>query len=189
LNNCERNVIALLIIDMQVGLFTSETPRYDADGVVSRINAIGGAVRQSGGIVIFIQHDGPEGDPLEPGRQGWQLLPSLERGLGDVVVRKTACDAFYSTELKAVLDRRKVRRLIVTGCATDFCVDTTVRSAISRGYRVVVVADGHTTADRPHVCAASLIQHHNWLWQNLTHPKVRIDVTQTDDLIASCNNG
>ena len=182
-------MIALLIIDMQVGLFTPETPRYDTDGVVSRTNAIGRAVRQGGGIVIFIQHDGPDGDPLEPGMQGWQLLPSLERDLGDVVVRKTACDAFYNTELKVVLERHKVRRLIVTGCATDFCVDTTIRSANSCDYQVVVAADGHTTADRPHVDAGSLIQHHNWLWQNLIHPKVRIDVIQTDDLIAYCNTG
>ena len=79
--------------------------------------------------------------------------------------------------------------LIVTGCATDFCVDTTIRSANSRDYQVVVAADGHTTADRPHVDAGSLIQHHNWLWQNLIHPKLRIDVVQTDDLIAYCNTG
>ena len=38
--------------------------------------------------------------------------------------------------------------LLVTGCATDFCVDTTVRVAASRDYEIVVVADGHTTADR-----------------------------------------
>jgi len=50
-------VIVLLVIDMQVGLFTG-APRHDADGVVGRINALGRVVRQSGGLVIFIQHDG-----------------------------------------------------------------------------------------------------------------------------------
>jgi hypothetical protein len=29
---------AILIIDMQMGLFKPETPRYDAEGVVQRIN-------------------------------------------------------------------------------------------------------------------------------------------------------
>ena len=84
------------------------------------------------------------------------------------MVHKRACDAFYETDLAEVLDKHRVTRLLVTGCATDFCVDTTVRAAASRDYEVVVVEDGHTTADRPHVDAVSLIRHHNWLWQNLS---------------------
>ena len=62
-------------------------------------------------------------------------------------------------------------RLIITGCATDFCVDTTIRAAASRNFEVVVVEDGHTTADRPHVDALSVMRHHNWVWENLIHPR------------------
>ncbi len=29
---------ALLVIDMQVGLFEGDPPRYDADGVIQRVN-------------------------------------------------------------------------------------------------------------------------------------------------------
>jgi len=178
-----RDVTALLVIDMQAGLFTPETPRHDAEGVVVRINAVAAAVRASSGIVVFIQHDGPAGDTFEPGTSGWQLLPSLARTPADAIVHKTACDSFYDTDLEAVLARQNVRRLLVTGCATDFCVDTTVRAATSRDYQVVVVEDGHTTADRPHVDAASLIRHHNWLWQNLIHPKLQIEVVPADALV------
>lgn len=183
------NATALLIIDMQVGLFRDETPRHDADGVVYRINALSKVVRKNGGIVVFIQHDGVQDDPLEPGTSGWRLLPSLDRDPSDIVVNKTACDSFYDTELTAILGREGVQRLIVTGCATDFCVDTTVRAAISRDNKVVVVADGHTTTDRPYINAKSLIQHHNWLWRNLIHPKVRIEVTNMIDLIKQYNLG
>ena len=52
-----------------------------------------------------------------------------------------------------------------TGSATDFCVDTTVRAAASRDYEVALIADGHTTRDRPHLEAAAIIQHHNWMWE------------------------
>ena len=76
-----------------------------------------------------------------------------------------------------------MRRVLITGCATDFCIDTTVHAAMSREYEVVVVADGHTTADRPHVDAVSLIRHHNWLWPNLIHPKVRVEVMEAKDVI------
>jgi nicotinamidase-related amidase len=176
--------VALLVIDMQVGLFGADTPRHDAAGVVERINALARAVRREGGAVIFIQHDGPPGDVFEPGREGWKILPSLEREEGDLVVHKRACDAFYETDLAEVLGKHRVTRLLVTGCATDFCVDTTVRAAASRDYEIVVVADGHTTADRPHVDALSVIRHHNWVWENLIHPRVRIHVMSANSVIA-----
>ena len=175
---------ALLVIDMQVGLFGADTPRHDANGIVERINALGRVVRQAGGTVVFIQHDGPPGDVFEPGREGWKILPSLEREEGDLVVHKSACDAFYQTDLAETLRKHGATRLIVTGCATDFCVDTTVRAAASRDYEVVAVADGHTTADRPHVDAVSVIRHHNWLWQNLIHPTRPIKVIPATTLIA-----
>jgi nicotinamidase-related amidase len=100
------------------------------------------------------------------------------------VVHKHACDAFYETSLADVLAAHQARELIVTGCATDFCVDTTVRAAASRDYEVVVVEDGHTTADRPHVDAVGVIRHHNWLWENLIHPKRPIAVLPAERIVA-----
>ena len=177
-------MIGLLVIDMQVGLFGDDTPRHDAEGVVARINALARAVRRARGVVIFVQHDGPPGDPFEPGTVGWRLLPSLERAEDDPVVHKRACDAFYETDLPDVLQKHRATRLIVTGCATDFCVDTTVRAAASRDYDIVVVEDGHTTADRPHVDSVSVIRHHNWVWQNLIHPRRPIQVVPAAGVIA-----
>lgn len=68
---------ALLIIDMQIGLFEGDPPRHDADGVIRRINEIAKVVRATGGIVIFIQHEDDGG--LERGTEGWEILPVLER--------------------------------------------------------------------------------------------------------------
>jgi nicotinamidase-related amidase len=57
------------------------------------------------------------------------------------------------------------------GYATDFCVDTTVRSAASRDYGVIVVSDCHTTKDRPVLDAERIKAHHEWMWENLICPK------------------
>jgi nicotinamidase-related amidase len=179
----------LLVIDMQVGLFVEDTPRHDAEGVVARINALARAVRGAGGLVVFIQHDGPPGDTFEPGADGWNLLPSVERQAGDPVVHKHACDAFYETDLARLLQEHDATQLIVTGCATDFCVDTTVRAAASRDYATIVVEDGHTTADRPHVDAVSVMRHHNWVWRNLIHPKRQIEVLPAAGVIARLEAG
>jgi nicotinamidase-related amidase len=173
----------LLIVDMQVGLFQGDPPRLDADGVIRRINRLARAIREKGGTVVFIQHEDPEGYLLEPKTPGWELLPTVKREPMDPIVRKEACDAFYETELQSLLEQLNAKRLIVTGCATDFCVDTTVRAAASRDYEVVVVADGHTTRDRPHLDAASIIEHHNWMWENLILPRSQVRVVPTEELL------
>ena len=175
----------LLVIDMQVGTFDAPIPQHDADGVIGRINRLACALRRSGGCVIFIQHDGPAGDAFEPGSKGWQLIPELERAPEDRVVHKRACDAFYKTELKSLLDGLPTDQLLITGSATDYCVDTTVRAAASLDYRVTVVRDAHTTADRPYLGAVSIKNHHNSVWENLNLPDAKVSVTATDELLES----
>ena len=162
---------ALIVIDMQQGSFGPATPRHDATALVERLNHLARTVRADGGVVIFIQHDGPPGDPHHPGAAGWHLVPGLDARPGDTIVRKTACDAFLGTALDALLRESGIDRLIITGCATDYCVDTTVRSALARSWPTIVPSDGHTTAERPHLSAAQIIAHHNAIWADFLAPR------------------
>jgi nicotinamidase-related amidase len=91
---------ALFIIDMQAGSFTPETPRYDAEGVVQRINTLSRHFRNHGDAVIFIQHDGTKDGNYLPGTPEWNILPELIRDPSDIVVSKTANDSFYKTFIK-----------------------------------------------------------------------------------------
>ena len=168
-------MIALLVIDMQFGCFAGSPPRHDAEGTVARINQLARCVRPQG-PVVFIQHTDPR-EGLAQGSAAWHLLDELDRGPEDAVVEKTACDAFLDTGLEPLLERHAVTDLIVTGCATDFCVDTTLPSACSRGFAVTVPDDAHTTRDRPHLDAQKIIEHHHYMWENLLLPgdrKVRV---------------
>jgi nicotinamidase-related amidase len=176
-------MVALLIIDMQVGMFNEPKPRFDQDGVVERINSLSHWVRDTGGTVIFIQHDGPPGTPFAPGAPDWELLPTLSRDNADPVVHKSACDSFYETALVQVLADAGARDLLIAGCATEYCVDTTVRAAASRDYAVTVVSDGHTTADREHLDAGSIVRHHNVTWKSLLLPRSHVAVEPTSMLI------
>ena len=171
----------LLVVDMQEALF--QTPRFQSDAVINHIKSIAAAVRGSGGQVIYIQHNGSEEEGLSPHSAGWKILAELDVQSTDIVIEKTICDAFYTTELFSTLMQRTVDRIIITGCATDFCVDTTIRSAISHDFPVVVVSDGHTTADRPHLNAQAIIGHHNWMWKNIIAPNVPITVISAADLL------
>lgn len=161
---------ALIVINMQRGSFTAASPKYDADGLVVRLNRLAEAVRAGGGTVIFVQHDGPPGDPHHPDLPGWHLLAALQVRDGDLFIRKRSCDAFLHTGLDELLRARSIGQLIITGCATDYCVDLTVRSALGRGYPTIVPPDGHTTANRPQLPAEKIIAHHNAIWSDFIAP-------------------
>jgi nicotinamidase-related amidase len=157
---------AMLIVDMQVGLLNGE-PKHDLNGVIERINRLAAKVRENSGTVIFVQHCGGKGDDFEPQAPGWAFLPNLVRDSRDIVVRKELNDPFAGTDLQARLTEITPDRVLITGWATDLCVDATVRSAVENHHNVVVVADGHTLSDRPHLDAVSVIRHHHWVWSNL----------------------
>jgi nicotinamidase-related amidase len=172
---------AMLIVDMQVGLRSGE-PKHDLHGVIDRINRLAAHIRAASGTVVFVQHCGCKGDEFEPHAPGWALLPELRRDPADVVVRKSLNEPFTGTDLQAQLDDIAPDRILITGWATDLCVDSTVRSAIANHHHVVVVADGHTLSDRPHLDAISVIRHHHWVWNNLLTDR-SIRVTSADELL------
>jgi nicotinamidase-related amidase len=157
---------ALLVVHMQVGLLAGK-PKHDLRGVLDRINRLAVKVRARSGKVILIRHCGGRDDDFEPQAPGWEFLPELARTPQDIILPTTLNDPFAGTDLHARLTEIEPDRVLVTGWATDFCVDSTVRSTVAHHYDVVAVADGHTLSDRPHLDAANVIHHHNWVWSNL----------------------
>jgi nicotinamidase-related amidase len=158
----------LLIIDMQnAWLARAGQPCFDTPGVTARINRAADRVRSEGGRVIFIQHadeDAPVGSPA------WDIIAALTVAPGDGRVQKTACDSFGDTDLAAQLQANETDAVYVCGFATEFCVDTALRAAASRGLRVIALSDAHTTANRPHLNADAIVAHHNWIWANFSAP-------------------
>ena len=174
---------ALLIIDMQIGSFKPATPRFNTDILIYKINKLAAAIRENGNKVIFIQHDGSKENNFIPNSSDWEILSSLIKDPEDLIISKTANDPFYESDLQNTLDKFGIKELVITGCATDYCVDTAVRSALSKDFKVIVVKDGHTTADRPHLKAEKVIEHHNWIWENMTPTKGNVAVVEFEKVI------
>ena len=177
------NKKVLLIIDMQKGSFTSETPRFDRNGVVNRINSLSTIFRKSRFPVIFIQHDGTKQNEFIPHSTEWELLDDLEVESTDIFINKYANDSFYLSNLTEILLELNVHELFITGCATDFCVESTIQSALVKDYNIIVVADGHTTGDRPHLNAKKIIEHYNWVWKNIIPTKGKIIVSDFSEIL------
>lgn len=157
---------ALLIIDVQQGLFSTNPPPFEAAQVITRINDLIARARQVEATVIHVQQDGTAEDDLEPFTPSWELHKDLEANPADLRIRKTTCDAFYGTDLESQLRSRRINSILLTGYATDFCVDATLRNALSRNFAVTVAADAHTTNDSPVLKAEMIRAHYNWAWPN-----------------------
>ena len=167
---------------MQKGSFTSNTPKFDTIGVVKRINGLAKLFRELDFPVFFIQHDGIGTGEFEKNMQEWELLDDLKLASTDILIDKYANDVFYNSKLQPVLTTLNVNELLITGCATDFCVESTIQSALTKDYNVTVVEDGHTTGERPHLKAEKVIEHYNWVWRNMTPTKGRIVVVNYEKI-------
>jgi nicotinamidase-related amidase len=154
---------ALLIVDVQQGMFELPSPLCRGEEVVQRIAGLLGRARAEGVPVVHIQHDGGPGHVLAKGSAGWPHHPLVAPRDGELVVEKRHSSAFHDTELHERLGQAGIDRLVVTGMQTEMCVDSACRGAASLGYRVVLVADGHTTYDTPVIAAELIIAHHNRL--------------------------
>lgn len=165
----------VIVIDMQNGVFA--VPRYRRDACMAQINRLTAAADR----IIFVQHC--EAGGLEADSEGFALLPELVQPADALYVTKTGCDAFYHTDLEALLAQLGARAFVVCGCATDYCVDTTVKVGASKGYRITVAQDAHTTADRPAADAAAVIALHNDVWRNLAVPGNPIGVKSVETIV------
>ncbi len=174
-----KNRKALLVIDMQKGSFTPKTPRFDTDGVVKWINELSALFRKLSYAVIYIQHDGTGTGAFEKKTTDWENLDDLNVESTDIRIDKYANDVFYKSELQSKLNEIQVGELFITGCATDFCVESTIQSALIKDYNITVVKDGHTTGERPHLKAEQVIEHYNWVWQNMipTNGHIKVEAT------------
>ena len=59
----------------------------------------------------------------------------------DSLLVNMRCSAFKNTDLKQILENLLIKKLIVTGIATDYAVKSTVLDALQLGYDITVLID------------------------------------------------
>ena len=76
-------------------------------------------------------------------RDTWNtdIVSELRPHPGDQVLYKTRFSGFYQTDLDTILKKHNIKNLIITGCTTSICVESTVRDAMFRDYAAVVLED------------------------------------------------
>lgn len=84
---------------------------------------------------------------LVKGSWGAQIIEELTPHQNDRMVMKKAYGAFFQTPLDRILRNLGIKTLVMTGVATNFCVETTTREAVAYGYEVILVNDAAATFD------------------------------------------
>jgi len=153
---------ALLIIDMQTGLYDGPDKPFERERVLGTINSLIGRAREAGAPILVARHTGPAGSPIAAGSPNWQLWQGLQVDeTHDHLFDKTRPSCFLGTDLARRLRALEVNRLVIVGMKTQYCIDTTCRVAVELGFSVVVPEDAHTCMDTPALKAEAIIAHHN----------------------------
>ncbi len=173
---------ALLIIDVQSGLFFSEPRPYEADDVIQRINELSSLARANLMPVIHIQHEVESGNFMTYGSDSWQLPSALDVKSLDFKVRKTTPDSFLNTDLNEILTAHNITNVMICGYSTEFCVDTTTRRAAALGYSVQLISDAHTSRDKAHATADQIRKHHNAILPMIGSFKAKITAIRLSEL-------
>jgi nicotinamidase-related amidase len=152
---------ALVVIDVQQGLFTCQPPPYRGDDLLQTIAGLLARARAAGLPVFHVRHDGGSGHILARGSAGWPHHPDVAPQVGETIVDKRQSSAFHDTDFHTRLQACGIDRVVVAGIQTEMCVESTCRAAVAHGYQVVLVSDAHTTFDTPVLPAERIIAHHN----------------------------
>jgi len=138
---------ALLLVDLQTAFVAGPRAVPAAETLMAATKDLLARAREAGALVVHLQNDGQAGAADEPGQAGWALYLGPEPG--EPVVRKSRDDGFLGTDLGPILIRHQVSRIAIAGVMSEMCVSATARTALERGYRVVLPHDAHATCDVP----------------------------------------
>ncbi|WP_413379299.1 cysteine hydrolase family protein [Paenibacillus taichungensis] len=155
-----------MIIDIQAGPFENPLFIHHGEKLLTNIKQLITWAHISKIPVILTQHNGKPGTTTSKLSPGWSIHPTLPLIADDVKIEKNYPDSFQETNLDSHLTRLGVNQLVIAGIQTEICVDATCRRAFSMGYDVILIKDGHSSADTSILKADQIISHHNTVLQD-----------------------
>jgi nicotinamidase-related amidase len=77
----------------------------------------------------------------EDGSWGQEFVAELSPGEGELVIKKFRSSGFVGTPLDLLLRSNGIETIVICGCTTEGCVESTARDGMFLDYYVVVVPD------------------------------------------------
>lgn len=154
----------LLVIDLQNGvLIDAGQEIYQRKTLLKRVNERITIFRVAKHPIVFIQHCDAT---LIKNTKTWKLVQELDSQASDIFIDKTHEDGFYKTNLQEALSKFKTKSLEVCGAQTEYCVDSTIKAAFDRGYRLQLGIEMTSTYDNSFMTAKQTIKFYEGIWKN-----------------------
>jgi ureidoacrylate peracid hydrolase len=168
---------ALVVIDLQEAFLAPGAPSEvpEAREIVPVVNKLAAALRARGGTVAWIQATFERGgwpmffdhmvapelssrilSALQPGAALHDIWRELDVAPSDVVTPKYRLSAFLpgASTLPAILRGRGIDTVLIAGCMTNVCCDTSARDAVMTDFRTIMVSDANAArSDEAHLAA------------------------------------
>jgi len=136
---------ALLLIDFQNDYFAGgKYPQHGVDVLLPRLRQVIGAAKAARMPIIAIRHLGSTAAPFfNEGSEGAQLHQELHPTQEEIgwIVDKRHADSFRNTELAELLQKLRVKRLLLAGMMTQNCITHTALSPWGTELDMVVLED------------------------------------------------
>ena len=108
------------------------------------------------------RRDGPPLQYTVPGTPGHEFAGELTPLPGELVVRKYRSSAFWGTNMELLLRSNGIQTVVVGGCTTEGCVESTARDAMFCDHYVVIADDCVGSDDREQHDASMLLMSHRF---------------------------
>jgi nicotinamidase-related amidase len=106
-----------------------------------------------------------DGPPLRytlPGTAGHDFVAEFRPQPGELVVQKHRSSAFWGTNLELLLRSNGINTVVVGGCTTEGCVESTARDAMFCDHYVVIAEDCVGSDDREQHDASMFLMRHRF---------------------------
>ncbi len=141
---------ALIVVDIQNDYFPGgKWPLVGADAAAEKAALVIKAFRDAGDLVVYIRHESSEADApfFVAGSQGAEVHPTVLNRAEEPVIVKQHINSFRDTELRAVLDKHGIDKLVIVGSMSHMCTHGITRAAVDFGYDTTVIHDACATHD------------------------------------------
>jgi nicotinamidase-related amidase len=108
------------------------------------------------------RQDGPPLRYTVPGTPGHEFVADLRPLPHELVVQKYRSSAFWGTNLELLLRSNGIETVIVGGCTTEGCVESTARDAMFCDHYVVIAEDCVGSDDKEQHDASMLLMRHRF---------------------------
>lgn len=143
---------ALLVLDMQEIFLNKNSHAFipSSPNIIANIQKLVSDFYFHDRMVIFTRHLTSENEqdvmrrwwrnPIQESDPMSEIANILDTSKGKIL-QKNQYSAFFSTDLKSILQKNNIKQVIITGVMTHLCCETTARDAFMHGFEVFFALD------------------------------------------------